>query len=415
MLIKYTIVMLTVMQLSFLSCRSEVSSNGKVEASVDESKAGPLILNSDGSQSTMDSPKLPAGSSANIVRRQAALLTPKVEEKLMTRLVDHLPSGFVKNGTVDYTSYVQKAIDRFDSLVFPSFPLLINDKGLKLRSNQTLMFLPGSELRLKASVKRGYSIINIEEISNVEVNGIVIRGDRYTHKGNSGEWGMGISVIGSNNIRINKARISECWGDGIYIGQTKNTPVCRNISIKETALSKNRRDGISIISVDGLLLENIYAGYQDGTKPMCGINFEPNNPACEIKNVKVVNPKTDYNSGSGIQIQLSKLLGADVKQCDIKIVNHTDFNSTSFSSKVACNRKLDNLAGKVVGIIEFVGPVWNSTLSKRPLSFTTDQPGIRVLVKNVTVKDLSGNKLNFENVDQLLKKFSNGDLQHVSR
>ncbi len=49
-----------------------------------------------------------------------------------------LPVGYVKNGTVDYTSYIQTAINNNSNLVFPAFPILINDKGLNIGSNKVI-------------------------------------------------------------------------------------------------------------------------------------------------------------------------------------------------------------------------------------------------------------------------------------
>ena len=38
------------------------------------------------------------------------------------------------------------------------------------------------------------------------------------HTGNTGEWGHGIAVFGSTNVTIENVDISQCWGDGIYLG-----------------------------------------------------------------------------------------------------------------------------------------------------------------------------------------------------
>src|SRR6476660_8447368 len=37
-----------------------------------------------------------------------------------------LPSGYVKNGTIDYTKYVQAAINNNSVVVFPNFPILVS-------------------------------------------------------------------------------------------------------------------------------------------------------------------------------------------------------------------------------------------------------------------------------------------------
>ncbi|NEU08804.1 right-handed parallel beta-helix repeat-containing protein [Flavihumibacter sp. R14] len=325
-------------------------------------------------------------------------------------IIDDLPVGYVKNGTVDYTLYVQRALNRYDNVVFPPFPILINDTGLKISSNTTITFLKGSLLKLKPSQETGYAILDIKNANNITLVNPVIQGDRFNHLGKGGEWGMGISIKGSSNINVIGARITDCWGDGIYIGQVGKGDVPKNIFIKDAYLSKNRRDGISIISVNGLVLENVYSAHHDGTKPMCGINFETNNPGCEIKNVKVINPKTEYNGGSGIQIGISTLLGGNPKKVDVKIINHVDVGSKSFAVKVACNRKNGIYGGEVLGKISIINPTWNSTIGDRPLAFITDQNEFKVEVTSARVKQSNGNVLNDGEIKAVLKKHSNGQL-----
>jgi hypothetical protein len=337
---------------------------------------------------------------------------PKTSETGISghNIINDLPSGYVKDGSADYTLYIQKAIERYDDLVFPAFPLLINDSGLDIGSNKTLTFLKGSELRLKPSSKKSYNIISLKGVSNVTISNAVIKGDRYSHIGTEGEYGMGIAIRGSRNIKIFNSRITNCWGDGIYIGQERNSSTSKNILIKDAYLKSNRRDGISIISVDGLVLENIYAGYQDGTKPMCGINFETNNPDCEIRNVSVINPRTEYNQGSGIQVGLRTLLGGNSKMIDVKIINHIDIGSGSFAVKIACNRKTGAYGGSVGGLISIVNPSWSTTASSKPLAFITDQPDLKVRVSSPKIKNSNGSTLNPLEIKAVLSKHSNGDL-----
>jgi hypothetical protein len=325
---------------------------------------------------------------------------------------DDLPVGHVKNGTVDYTRYVQRAIDRYDNLVFPSFPILINDSGLRVGSNKTITFVKGSEVWLKPSAKKSYNMIDLREASNVMLYNPVIKGDRYSHLGADGEFGMGIAIRGGKKIKIFNPKISECWGDGIYIGQTNNDRVPKDILISGAHLSKNRRDGISIISVDGLILDEIYAGYQNGTKPMCGINFEPNNSDCEIKNVKIISPRTEYNNGSGLQIILSNLFIAHTdKKIDIDILNHSDNSSKSFAFKTACNNRGRVPAGSVSGSIKVLNPSWSGTIGDRPLAFVTDQPDLKVIIVSPKVKKSNGMELSSSAVKAILNKHSNGDLR----
>src|SRR5690606_10164196 len=108
---------------------------------------------------------------------QQAALDPAIrtfEEKAF-KLEDMLPEGYVKDASEDYTRFIQLAVSKYKEIVFPPFPLLINDSGIKLQSGQKITFLEGSELRLKPTEKGKYAIINIRNISNVVLVNPVIR------------------------------------------------------------------------------------------------------------------------------------------------------------------------------------------------------------------------------------------------
>jgi len=87
--------------------------------------------------------------------------------------------------------------------------LLVNDNGLDIPSNRTLIFEEGSVIKLSASDKTFYNIFNIENVSNVILQNPKIIGDRNYHLGDKSEAGIGIWIRGSNNITILDAEISE--------------------------------------------------------------------------------------------------------------------------------------------------------------------------------------------------------------
>ena len=318
-------------------------------------------------------------------------------------LENSLPVGYVKDGSVDYTTFVQAAVTQYSNIVFPAFPILVNDKGIIIGSNKTITFLPGSQLILKETTRSTYNILKISDADNIVLYNPVIIGDRNLHLATDGEAGMGIGIRGSSNVTIYGPKISECWGDGIYIGQSGGTNNCSNIVIKDAYLRKNRRDGISIIAVDSLVLDNIYAGYSDGTEPMSGINFEPNNPACEFKNVLVNNVRTEYNGSNGIQIGVKNMLGTTDKTTDFRIVNHVDVGSPRYAFKLMCNPDAGTL-GQMNGTVEIVNPTWNNTGTNIPLYACTSQLNFKTTVSSPEVMNTSGKLLSYEETNTLLLK-----------
>jgi len=257
--------------------------------------------------SIFSGPGLKKADKPNLKRHTIELILKKAKVSQVKKttpkgnlLINNLPLGYVKNGTVDYTYYIQQTIDNHQILIFPNFPLLVNDSGLNIPFNRTLIFEEGSVILLRPSDKTFYNIFNIENVSNVILHNPKIIGDRDYHLGEKGEAGCGIGIRGSNNITVNNGNISNCWGDGIYIGQYKKKYGSKNIVIKNTILDRNRRDGISIISLNNLLMENLTASNSNGAEPMAGINFETNNSDCVMSKIQVLNPVTKNNAMFGI-------------------------------------------------------------------------------------------------------------------
>src|SRR5690606_6595540 len=114
------------------------------------------------------------------------------ELKKTNHLVDitkYLPKNYKKDGTEDYTAFVQKALNENRSLLMPNFPILINDKGLDIPNNTLLVFNVKSLIKLSPSSKTNYQILRIHNKKNIEIYSPKIVGDRYQHLNTKGEWG----------------------------------------------------------------------------------------------------------------------------------------------------------------------------------------------------------------------------------
>ena len=229
-------------------------------------------------------------------------------------IVNSLPSNYVTDGSVDYTEHIQKALNTNRSVIFPPFPILVSiqyDQGaITIPSNSNLVFPKGAKLLLKPSFNTNYQVLRIHYAENVKVYYPVIKGDRFSHLGTTGEWGMGISIMGSKNIQIEKPYITDCWGDGIYIATT-NAPVMisKNVSINGAILDNNRRCGLAIISGDNLYLNNILCANTNGTAPRAGVDIEPNNNADTIRRITFNNIIAYNNHSFGFEVVLFHLRG----------------------------------------------------------------------------------------------------------
>jgi hypothetical protein len=296
-----------------------------------------------------------------------------------------LPAGYVKDGSMDYTTVLQNALNNNKVVLFPDFPILINQNGLTVNSNSTLIFKPNSKLILKTNNLSFYEILRIHNVENVNVFFPVLIGDKQTHTGTEGQWGMGISIKSSKTVRIVDANVSQCWGDGIYFGQIKFVPN-ENITIENPFLNMNRRNGISVTNVNGLKILNAVIANTGGQSPQCGIDIEPNTNKDVINNISILNPITFNNFKYGIVISLNKLAGINKKEVNINIDNHIDDSS---QGGVAINA-VKNLLNPFTGNVNITNSVWKNS-RKDPVYYNKQNFGYKLNISNFDVQSKNGN------------------------
>lgn len=222
---------------------------------------------------------------------------------------EKLPEGRVltyeqKPGTTDDTPYINdllrtwgdKMPDQYDCLYIPAgvyhidpVPGALGDNdqfgryklgGIFVQSGQTLIMSPSALLIAIGNASSNYHVIYAGHQENITITGGQIIGDRREHMGGGGEAGHGISILGCSNIHISNVEISQCWGDGIYLGAEPGedgTRCSSDITIENCNLHHNRRSNLSITDVtQNVTIRNCQFNYAGGTDPQFGINIEPN-------------------------------------------------------------------------------------------------------------------------------------------
>lgn len=172
--------------------------------------------------------------------------------------------------------------------------------SLKLKSNMTFQMESGAVLKAITNSAETYNIIMIESVSNVNVIGGTLQGERATHTGSSGEWGMGLSIYDGHNIVIDGVTAKDCWGDGFY--QAGDAPQSTNITLRGVVSDNNRRQGLSIENVDGMVVQNSIFKNTNGTAPMAGIDIEPFAADQNVSNVQILNSQFLNNQLNGVEI-----------------------------------------------------------------------------------------------------------------
>jgi len=308
-------------------------------------------------------------------------------------LTRQLPTGYVKDGSVDYTAYLQEGLNKNNDVLFPAFPVLVSEKGLNIRSNSNIIFPEGAKLIMKPNNLKSYEILRLRQVQHVNIYSPVITGDRKQHTGTEGEWGMGIDIRASSDIRIINPHITECWGDGIYLGQMKNI-INKNISIYNAVLDFNRRNGISVICVDGLQLISPVISNTTGASPMTAIDIEPNTANDVVDNIFIDKPVTLNNSKCGILLALRALTNGS-KQNDVNITINDHIDEGSF---IAFNMgwfKPDKQGLPLGGSIKVINPVWKNNVeafrARKTYDFCPD-----ILFKNINIQKTEANNSNLK-------------------
>jgi len=199
----------------------------------------------------------------------------------------------------DHTQDVQNLIDRAEqggTVVIPGRYNINAEVGVRLKSGITLQ-IDGTLAAIPNALTH-YDIIKVSGCSNVKITGHgVIQGERDQHTGQGGEWGMGIRIDGgSSNVTVEGVTITKCWGDGVYVDGASN------VSIEGIVSDGNRRQGASIIDVNGLKIRNSIFQNIGGTAPGDGIDLECDRPEQTIANVLIEFNTFRNTQGSSIGI-----------------------------------------------------------------------------------------------------------------
>lgn len=246
--------------------------------------------------------------------------------------VNVIDCGATGDDTTDDTTAIQQAVDDVyaaggGKVLVPDGVYIIDAvKSIRLKSNTQLRLSPNATLQAAPNNNANYAVIRMINTNNVEVVGGKIVGERNYHTGNSGEWGHGINVIGSSRVRIADIAISDCWGDGIYLGSSKEQNYCRDVIIERFDIRSCRRNGITVISGrlvtvrDGLITDI------SGTDPQSAICLEPNSAEEYLEDILIDNVKAINSAKYGLLFGLGRYIDAyhnvSITLRDFTSVNH---------------------------------------------------------------------------------------------
>ena len=175
--------------------------------------------------------------------------------------------------------------------------------GIKMKSGIHLKLSQGATLRAIPNNAKWYRIVGAAEVSDVEISGGTIEGDRAAHIGaNGGEWGHGISLVAVTDAYVHDLTVKDCWGDGINtnLSEMNVAAPCRRIRVERVVCDNNRRQGMSISSVVDMTVADSDFSNTIGTWPAAGIDIESNSGTSPTTDITITRCRFNNNNGSGV-------------------------------------------------------------------------------------------------------------------
>lgn len=205
-------------------------------------------------------------------------------------------------------------------------------------SNIVIEFEPGTVIQAIDTLNRAAPyerLIRIKNAKHVHIigNGATLQMNKTAF--NSGEQAHIFDISGSENVVIDGIRANDSGGDGFYIGNYEaSQPYCKDIVLRNCTANNNRRQGLSVISVDGLLVASCRFTNTTGTAPKSGVDIEPNNNSRQdvLKKIRFVDCVAEGNVGRGFLVTLHRMTAAN-ERVDITF-EHCRTKGNSFGSSV---------------------------------------------------------------------------------
>lgn len=248
------------------------------------------------------------------------------------------------DGLNDDTAAFQKAIDSLAQgggvVDVPAGRYLIDPlRSVRLRSHVDLRLAPGATLMAKPNGAPRAYVLLAEGVTDVEISGGEIVGERDAHLGSSGEWGHGLMIRGSSHVTVRNLIVSRCWGDGISIGATgrgnqERTP-SSDILIANVLCRGNRRQGLTIGRSRRVRVVDSEFSETHGTKPEYGIDIEPDSPG-SADDITIERCILRGNQGGGIQVY-HRATNVAIRGCTIENNGYGVYTVAAVNGVIAGN------------------------------------------------------------------------------
>jgi len=225
----------------------------------------------------------------------------------------------------DATAVLQASLDSGARvIVVPSMGRAWVTGPLSIRSHTTLVLEEGVQILSKEGgfQKGDSSLFTLRDVEDVTIYGYGARAamrkvDYRKAPYERSEWRHAIEMYGCTRISILGLTVESSGGDGVYLGRGEQS-YTSDVLLRDLVLRDHYRQGISVISVQDVRLENLAISFTEGTPPSAGIDFEPNYADERIVRCVVKDCVIYSNRGPGLLAALQKL-DAGSQDIDISV------------------------------------------------------------------------------------------------
>ena len=220
------------------------------------------------------------------------------------------------------------------------------------KGNRTIIFAPGLELVAKQGAFRGTNdcLLSLRGVSNVNVvaTGATLRMRKLEYIPPLyalAEWRHLISIAGSTHVSVVGGSYQNAGGDGVYITGGHGTEYSRAILLEGITVDGAWRNGLSVISVVNLVVNNSVFANTNGTNPQCGIDLEPNLSSDRLQGIKFFNITLAQNARCGFTMGPYALANSS-QPVGVAIDGMRVIGVPGSVRDAAVNRTLDDPAGQ---------------------------------------------------------------------
>ena len=229
----------------------------------------------------------PAALSAYTINGSTVTLAASDQTADNTALIQ----GFLNN-----TAYTKIIIPPGpNNASWPVCPLSFNHGNTEIHLNTNTVL----EAKAGGYLNGGSCVLTATNLSNIQVTGdtgseILMHKEEYALLA-AAEWRHALNFMSCSNVTVSGLILANTGGDGIYLGDVTGTGYCSNVTITNTIIDGAARNGLSVISVDGLNITNCTFKYTQSqgnvavNGPWAGIDLEPNNSSERLKNIVIDN------------------------------------------------------------------------------------------------------------------------------